>query len=117
MRRGAHKPFLLSVQDFFDNPLSNHLMVCVYKCTCVAAYEKIKILKMSSTVFILKFCSAPFPPTGKLKIAFCTLSSPGLRKTSEECLPVRWEEIFLLIRKGHGILIVRSLEPVIEMIV
>lgn len=72
---------------------------------------------MSCTIFILKFCPVLLPPTWELKIAFHTLSSPVLLKTSEECLSVKWEEIFLLIRKGHQILIVCSLEPVIEMIV
>lgn len=77
--------------------------------------ERIKILKTSRTVFNLKSCSVL--RMWELKIAFPTLSSPRLMKTSDECLSVRLEEIVLSIRKGHRIFIVCSSEPVIEMIV
>lgn len=78
--------------------------------------ERIKLLKTSRTVFNLKSCSVLLPMWG-LKIAFPTLSSPRLMKTSDECLSVRLEEIVLSIRKGHRIFIVCPSEPVIEMIV
>lgn len=42
---------------------------------------------------------------------------PRLLKTSDDWLSVRPEDIFLLIRTGRGILMVRSLQPVIEMVV
>lgn len=79
--------------------------------------ERMKILKMHSTIFISKFCFTLLLPMWELKIAFRTLSFPGLMKASEGGLPGRREEIFLLIRKGHRFLIVCSSEPVIEMIV
>lgn len=82
--------------------------------------ERIKMLKMSSTIFSSMSCSAPplNPPTPQeLQTAFHTLSSPRLTKTCDEYLSVRPQDIFLLTRKGHRILSVCSLGLVIERMV